>query len=220
MHGKKIIIFTGPSLSHLEASAILEADYRPPVRRGDIQEAMKENPDIIGIIDGVFHQSPAVGHREIIDALRKGVKVVGGASMGALRASELSELGMVGVGRIFTSYLEGEIESDDDVAVAFNPENLEPLSDSLVSIEFNLKRALRRGVIGDPDFRELMDTARKIFYPLRNYRRILHEARIPDDVKESLLLFLESEGRDLKREDALEVIHHIRKLAYGSESKD
>ncbi|MCQ8905738.1 MAG: TfuA-related McrA-glycine thioamidation protein, partial [Methanothermobacter sp.] len=188
--------------------------------RGDIQEAMKENPDIIGIIDGVFHQSPAVGHREIIDALRKGVKVVGGASMGALRASELSELGMVGVGRIFTSYLEGEIESDDDVAVAFNPENLEPLSDSLVSIEFNLKRALRRGVIGDPDFRELMDTARKIFYPLRNYRRILHEARIPDDVKESLLLFLESEGRDLKREDALEVIHHIRKLAYGSESKD
>ena len=93
MHGKKIIIFTGPSLSHTEASGILEAEYRPPVRRGDIQEAMKENPDIIGIIDGVFHQSPAVGHREIIDAIRRGVKVVGGASMGALRASELSELG-------------------------------------------------------------------------------------------------------------------------------
>ncbi|AAB85485.1 conserved protein [Methanothermobacter thermautotrophicus str. Delta H] len=82
MHGKKIIIFTGPSLSHTEASSILEAEYRPPVRRGDIQEAMKENPDIIGIIDGVFHQSPAVGHREIIDAIRRGVKVVGGASMG------------------------------------------------------------------------------------------------------------------------------------------
>ncbi|BAM70147.1 conserved hypothetical protein [Methanothermobacter sp. CaT2] len=214
MHGKKIIIFTGPSLSHTEASSILEAEYRPPVRRGDIQEAMKENPDIIGIIDGVFHQSPAVGHREIIDAIRRGVKVVGGASMGALRASELSDLGMVGVGRIFRSYLEGEIESDDDVAVAFNPETLEPLSDSLVSIEFNLKRALRRGVIREDDFRKLMNTARNLFYPLRNYRRILHESGIPDDVKESLRSFLESEGRDLKREDALEVIRHIKRLAY------
>lgn len=213
MHGKKIIIFTGPSLSHTEASSILEAEYRPPVRRGDIQEAMKENPDIIGIIDGVFHQSPAVGHREIIDAIRRGVKVVGGASMGALRASELSELGMVGVGRIFRSYLDGEIESDDDVAVAFNPDTLEPLSDSLVSIEFNLKRALMRGVIREDDFRELMNTAKNLFYPLRNYRRILHETGIPDDTKESLRSFLESEGRDLKREDALEVIRHIKKLA-------
>ena len=82
---KKIIIF-GPSLSHKEASEILDADYRPPIQRGDITAALNENPDIIGIIDGVFHQQPAVSHREILDALKRGITVVGGASMGALRS--------------------------------------------------------------------------------------------------------------------------------------
>jgi hypothetical protein len=43
----------------------------------------------------------AVGHREIISALKAGVCVVGGSSMGALRASELDSYGMIGVGRIY-----------------------------------------------------------------------------------------------------------------------
>ncbi|MGB9837508.1 TfuA-related McrA-glycine thioamidation protein [Methanothermobacter sp.] len=219
MPGRKIIIFTGPSLSHSEASDILRADYRPPVKRGDIHDALSEKPYIIGIIDGVFHQSPAVGHREIIKALRKGVTVVGGASMGALRASELHELGMVGVGRIFRAYLNGDLESDDDVAVAFNPETLEALSDSLVSIHFNFKRALERGIIGEDDFRELMKIAKNLFYPLRNYQRILHDAEIPENRKASLSSFLESEGRDIKREDALEVINYIKRLV-SSDDQD
>ncbi|WP_455429662.1 TfuA-like protein [Methanosarcina horonobensis] len=40
----------------------------------------------MGIIDGIFFDRAAVGHREIISALNAGVKVVGGA------AWELSEL--------------------------------------------------------------------------------------------------------------------------------
>ncbi|MDI9619087.1 TfuA-related McrA-glycine thioamidation protein [Methanothermobacter sp.] len=219
MHGKRIIIFTGPSLSHREASDILRADYRPPVRRGDIIDALSEKPEIIGIIDGVFHQSPAVGHREIVEALRMGVTVVGGASMGALRASELHDLGMVGVGRIFRAYLNGDLESDDDVAVAFNPETLEAFSDSLVSIHFNFKRALRRGIIGEDDFKELMKIAKDLFYPLRNYKRILHDAEIPENRRASLMSFLESEGRDIKREDALEVIKYIKRLV-SSDDED
>jgi len=75
---KKIIVFTGPSLSVEEASIILEADYRAPIKRGDIIEAIKDSPEVIGIIDGVFHQQPAVSHREILEALKKGIKVVGG----------------------------------------------------------------------------------------------------------------------------------------------
>lgn len=132
--------------------------------------------------------------------------------MGALRASELHDLGMVGVGRIFRAYLNGELESDDDVAVAFNPETLEALSDSLVSIHFNFKRALERGIIGEDYFRELMKIAKDLFYPLRTYRRILHDAEIPENKKASLMSFLESEGRDIKREDAIEVIKYIKGL--------
>ncbi len=36
----------------------------------------------MGIIDGIFFDRAAVGHREIISALNAGVRVVGGASMG------------------------------------------------------------------------------------------------------------------------------------------
>ena len=79
--------------------------------------ALKENPDIIGIIDGVFHQSSAVGHKEILNAIKKGIKVYGASSMGALRASELDVLGMTGIGYVYNQYASGEVDSDDDVAV-------------------------------------------------------------------------------------------------------
>ena len=55
-------------------------------------------PDAIGIVDGFFHQQPSVWHREILYALSQGVPVFGGASMGALRAAELADYGMTGVG--------------------------------------------------------------------------------------------------------------------------
>ncbi|MDR3292016.1 MAG: TfuA-related McrA-glycine thioamidation protein, partial [Methanobrevibacter sp.] len=68
MSDKKVIVFIGPSLSVEESRKILDADYRPPVKRNDILHAIDENPDIIGIVDGVFHQSPAVSHKEILKA--------------------------------------------------------------------------------------------------------------------------------------------------------
>lgn len=209
---KKIIIFTGPSLSHDEARRILKADYRPPVKRGDVLEALRESPDIIGIIDGVFHQSPAVGHREIIEAIRRGVTVVGGSSMGALRASELSEIGMIGVGYVFRAYISGDIESDDDVAVVFNPDTFEALSDSLVSMELNFRLAFEKGVVGKSDYDNLIKTAKDLFYPKRNYKRVLRDAKLDEEVKRSLEVFLEKYGFDVKREDAIKVLRYIKDL--------
>jgi len=46
-------------------------------------------------------------HHELLDALEEGVAVFGGASMGALRAAELWQHGMVGVGKIFRAYRDG-----------------------------------------------------------------------------------------------------------------
>ena len=132
---KKIIIFTGPSLSSNEANNILKAEYRPPVARGDIINALKDNPDIIVIIDGVFHKEPAVSHKEILKAIKNGVIVVGGASMGALRASELDDFGMIGIGQVYKDYRSGVVESDDDVAVVINPETLEQLSEAFDKYE-------------------------------------------------------------------------------------
>ena len=77
----KILIYTGLSLPFSEAKEILDSHddievvYKRPIKRGDLSHDIKENPDIIAIIDGVFHQNSAVGHREILSVMKKGVKV-------------------------------------------------------------------------------------------------------------------------------------------------
>lgn len=208
----KIIVFSGPSLNPEEGMEILKADYRPPIKRGDVLEALKGSPDIIVIIDGVFHQQPAVSHREIIEALNAGVMVVGGSSMGALRASELDDLGMIGIGYVYSQYKTGKIESDDDVAVVFRPDTGEQLSDSLVSIEYNLKRACKKDIISKNELDKILNTAKSIYYPHRTYKKIFKESEIESDVIKKLVKFLNNHPCDIKRKDALDVLNYIKSL--------
>jgi len=77
----KPVVYTGTSISHSNARKILDADYRPPVRRHDIRRLLQSPPEIIGIIDGIFFDKAAVAHREIIEAIKSGITVIGGASM-------------------------------------------------------------------------------------------------------------------------------------------
>ena len=209
---KKVIIFLGPSLNADKAREILDADYRPPLKRGDVTAALNDSPDIIGIIDGVFHQQPAVSHREILDALKKGTTVVGGASMGALRASELDEFGMMGIGYVYSQYKNGLIESDDDVAIIINPLNLKQLSDALVSMEYNFKMALREKIISEDEFNKLLKAAKVIFYPKRTYNLVFKNVDIDSAKIEKLEKFLKEYGTDIKQQDAVEVIKYIKKM--------
>lgn len=209
---KGVIIFTGPSLHQDEAKKILDADYRPPVGRNDVLIALRDKPDIIGIIDGVFHQKPAVAHKEILLALDQGVIVVGGSSMGALRASELDDFGMIGVGKVYEAYKNGEIESDDDVAVVFNPQTSELLSEALVNMSYNFQRACEMGIISQDELQNLNKTAKSIYYPKRTYKKVLEDNDIDITQKNKLIKFLEQKGKDVKREDAKLVLKHIKSL--------
>ena len=214
---KNIIIFTGPSLPSNDAKKILKADYRGPVGRDDIIKALKDKPDIIGIIDGVFHQQPAVSHKELLKALKSGITIVGGASMGALRASELDDFGMIGVGRVYEAYKNGDIESDDDVAVAFNPETMEQLSEALVNITNNFQKAYIKGLISKSELENLLKIAKSIYYPKRTYEQILNYSNISFQKKTSLKSFLDKETKDIKREDALLVLKCIKRIIkYGN----
>jgi hypothetical protein len=209
---KRIIIFTGPSLHPDEAKKILEADYRPPVARGDVSALLKDPPDVIGIIDGVFHQEPAVSHRELLQALQKGVILVGGASMGALRAAELDDVGMIGVGNVYLAYRDGIIDSDDDVAVVFNPETHELLSEALVSMSFNMKRAEEEGLISPQDYQKLYSTAKSIYYPQRTYNRMLRDSGLDEIKIKNLKAFLKEKSVDVKTADAKKVLEYIKNL--------
>jgi len=207
---EKIVIFTGPSLHPAQALKILKAEYYPPVKRGDITTAIHNGAEIIGIIDGVFHQEPAVSHREILDALNKNVIIVGGASMGALRASELDELGMIGVGYVYNQYKSGSIESDDDVAVVFNPENMQQLSEAFISMKYNLEKALKQGIITKNEFNEIIIQLKSTYYPKRNYNIIFNV--LNENHSNNLKKFLDENKVDVKTKDAIAVLKYIKRL--------
>jgi len=213
----RIVVYTGTSISHSDAGKILEAEYRPPVRRGDIKRLVKSAPDIIGIIDGVFFDSAAVAHREIIEALKNGVTVVGGGSMGALRASELDSYGMIGVGKIYEMYRNGVIESDDEVAVTFDGETLEPLSIPLVNVRMTAQAARDIGILTEEQAANVIETARKMFYPERNYQNIVvasvKAGIIADSEKVKMLDFFRKHEVNVKRQDAVLVLEKIKELS-------
>lgn len=209
---KKVVIYTGPSLSQKEASKILDANYKNPVRRGDILVDIEDDVDIIGIIDGVFHHYPAVAHREIIKAMEKGIIVVGGGSMGALRASELDELGMIGIGYVYEQYKTGKITSDDDVSIVFSPEDNELLSEALVNIDFNMKIAKDKGIISQKEMEEILKTGKEIFYPKRTFKSVLDKSNIPQENKIKINEFLKEEYTDIKKEDAIALVKYIKNL--------
>ena len=209
---KNIIVFIGPSLLPVEAKKILKADYRPPVARGDIYNALKGDPDIIAIIDGVFHKKPAVSHKEILEALKSNVVVVGGASMGALRASELDDFGMIGIGQVYKDYRMGIIESDDDVAVVIDPETLEQLSEALINMKYTFMTAKDQNIIDEEDYNILIKTAKSIYYPKRTYNRVLKDSDIGLEKIKNIIKFLDDSRIDIKRNDAIEVLEYIKNL--------
>jgi hypothetical protein len=212
----RVIVYTGTSINHHDAKKILDADYRPPVKRDNIKKLMRNPPDIIGIIDGVFFDSAAVAHREIIEALRSGITVVGGGSMGALRASELDSYGMMGVGKIYEMYRSGVLESDDEVAVTFDQDTMEALSVPLVNVRATLESALEKKVVTHETAGTIFEVAKNLFYPDRNYRNIMEECEkkgiINNAEKEELLVFFKNHEVDLKRNDALLVLETVKKL--------
>ena len=145
-----------------------------------------------------------------MDALDVGIKVVGGASMGALRSAELEDMGMIGVGRVFQAYKNGLVESDDDVAVVFEPSSYEQLSEALVSMKYNFDK-LQKGHISHEDKKTFNTTAKAIYYPKRNYNLVFRNSHLEDRKINSLKKFLAREGRDIKKQDAMEVLNYIKK---------
>lgn len=211
----EIIVFLGPSLDREEARAILDADFRPPAARGDIRKAADEGAHIIGLIDGVFFQACSVAHREVLYALKKGVRVLGASSMGALRAAELDTLGMEGVGEVYRAYRDGTLVSDDEVALVFDPESGTPLSEPLVNIKWTIRKAEGEGVIDAEEGAALLEAAKALYFPERTYEAICSgaTAAVGKETAERFLAFACTDGVDRKREDAVLCLRRIREIA-------
>ena len=151
---------------------------------------------IVGIIDGVFHQSLAVSPKEIIALLDRGVRVYGASSIGALRAAETHMYGMIGVGEIFAMYRDRVIDADDEVAVAYDPVTDRAVSEPLVNIRSALRLAVEQAIIPDHEAGEIISTMKGIYYPSRSYELV-------GRMCPALAPFLKAARYDQKRDDAM-----------------
>lgn len=212
-----IVVYLGPSLSLEKARTILEADYRSPIRRGDLKKAIKDGARVIGIIDGTFFSQSPVAHKEVIAVLKKGIIVVGSSSMGALRASELDVFGMIGVGRVYECYRSGRIVADDEVAVTYNPVTGEQMSEPLVNVRYQLKAAERDRIITKEEREALVSMTSDMHYPERTYPGILRSATSKDVLSAEkaavLLKYIEERPLNLKAEDAVAALKKIGELS-------
>ena len=216
----KPIIYVGPSVSIEKAKIIFDTDYRPPAKKGDFLRLLLDSDDnhlIVGLIDGLFLQEYPPTPIEVFQLLhRKNTVVLGGASLGALRAVELEKYGMIGIGKIFELYKKNKIIADDEVAVTFSQETQQLQSEAMIDIRYNLFIASRKRVIDKETRRATLRVAKNIYFPYRNYLDIIDETkrRYP-----SLSYYLESfreyigENRQsLKERDAIKLIKYAQMM--------
>jgi len=207
------IVFAGPSLYgvRVDDRAI---DLRPPARQGDILKAVTEGASIVGLIDGVFGAEAAVWHKEILYALSLDVRVLGAASMGALRSAECALFGMEPVGTIANRYCRGELDDDAAVALTFGPAELGwcPITLPLVDVDDLAATLVNAGQIEATAATRLAEAARELFYADRTLDRLLMTA-FPADLplQARIAVAIKSAGRSLKQKDAIALLDAIQR---------
>jgi hypothetical protein len=209
------IVFSGPTLPPSKAPSVPGLEWRPPVRQGDLYKAALDRPALIGVIDGTFELVPTVWHKEILWAMAHGIHVYGAASIGALRAAELCDFGMKGIGDVFRQFHTGALQDDDEVAVLHGPQEIDyvQVTEAMVNIRATLGKALDLGIIEPAVASDLVRIGKSMFYKNRTYSFILEtaiELGLSRDAVSRLADWLPSGQIDQKRLDALEMLQAMR----------
>ncbi len=213
----KPVIFLGPTMSIEKAKEILDADYRPPAKKGDLLRLIPSSVKVVGIIDGYFLQDYPPTPIEVYNLLRKkDVSVFGSSSLGALRAVELNKFGMMGIGKIFDLFLKGVVDSDDEVAVTFTGYSGYK-SDALIDIRYNLFLAQKNKIIDIKTRKNILGIAKKTYFPYRTYNDIIDESKktFPSQNKqiENFKEYIVNNKKSLKEKDAIKLLMHIKGTA-------
>jgi hypothetical protein len=214
----KALVFLGPTLAPSLAREICTAEIRGPAAMGDITRAVSDGATTIVLIDGVFESGPSVWHKEILWALSRGVGVVGAASMGALRAAELYQFGMLGHGEVFKSFTNGELHDDDEVAVLHGPAETGymPLSDAMVDIRDAVRSALAEDVFTPNEAATIISFAKTEYFKTRNIKCAiqtgLKDTRSVEEIKEILAWFTRR-PMSAKARDATSLLVNLESIA-------
>jgi hypothetical protein len=201
---RRVIIFGGPSLPRRSYPPCVEC--RPPAERGDLSSLVSETGSVVVLLDGVFFHRPTPTHLDILRLLQAGVFTVGAASMGALRAAEFRDYGMVGIGVVYRAILAGIVTDDSEVAVGLSPYDFSATTIALINVRRLLSIARSEGIDKGDALRafhiaqdiHFLNRTREILQ--RNWSRLLagsHLSRLLGD-----------ERIDLKKRDANRAIDY------------
>ena len=171
----KMKVYAKLSLDEGTIQKILpQADVVGPIKRYDLANDCAENYAVIIIIDGQFHNNLAVSCDEIRDALHRGTKIYGAASMGALRASELDSCGMIGHGEIYEHIKVTPYFRDDWLGQVFVEKagRVHTLIPPFVDFYFNLKSLLQLEEISRKEFGIMTKSSADLFYSERSWDKV------------------------------------------------
>src|SRR5579859_7788998 len=120
-----VFLFVGPTMAASERARRLarRLRVRRPIKRAEVERlaSRRQRPGVLAIVDGLFHDTLSVGHAEIREAIRNGWQAWGLSSMGAIRAREMSSLGMHGFGQVYARFEQEADFQDDEVALLHEP---------------------------------------------------------------------------------------------------
>jgi hypothetical protein len=208
-------LFIGPSLPDA-ADRLAGSDVRVlgPIAARDLLRLPLRDDDVVGIVDGFFHQRASVRHKEILASLAAGVRVLGAASMGALRAAEMDRYGMEGIGSVYAAYRAGQIVADDEVALLHGPaeSGYPAFSQPLVNLRATLAAAAEHGVLEEKHRDQLISLLAAMPYPRRTYRILTELATgigLATGAARGLEDFCREHTVDLKRADALLLLDRL-----------
>jgi hypothetical protein len=210
----KVVVFSGPSLPPHALPLLSGLEWRPPARWGDFERVVHQRADAIALIDGTFETNLSVWHREILLALDNGIDVYGAASIGALRAVELADQGMRGIGKVYEAFLTGTLEDDDEVAVLHGPAEVDflPVTDAMVNIRATLDVAVSRAILKSRTAALLADAAKVLFFKNRTFEAAIQSVLRQRGHEDELSVFVRALPVlrvDQKRRDAQMLIQHI-----------
>lgn len=204
--GKKIIVFSGQTISGRSVAETFGADarrleLRPPAGLGDVWQNIRADVPAMVVIDCIQRYGPSLWHREIRSALEAGIAVFGAGGIGALRAAELNGLGMTGVGKVFEQLQNGRIEADDEVLSG-------PDGFALVTLRLALEKAIKDELIMPGEAENLLEKSRGLFFEQRSRDQVLQmlQVCVAPARREKAAGFIESWNEDPRVADAIDAV--------------
>ncbi len=171
----RLVIFAGPTLAGSGRARAMARQHRlrPPVKRHDVAKLVEaaDEPGVMAIVDGVFHDKLAVGHAEIREAMERGWTVWGLSSMGAIRAREMAALGMRGFGRVFERFLaEGDFQDDEVALLHEATPPYRAVSEPLVHLRAAIEYLVEASLVSRADASAVVDELKSRWFGERTVR--------------------------------------------------